>query len=137
MVHFPLAILGGRYHELYNIVHGPLSVGHTWQLIPWTSTSNTRSASINKLNPTQLLTSQFFLVMIMIMIMIVLYNTISSVYIYSNNNNHNLEVNVYCIEGLPATCAGSQQLVLAAKKLISYRAELQNKNNLIIKLKNY
>ena len=36
---------------------------------------------------------------------------------YNNNNDHNSEVNVYCIE----VC---QQLVLAAKKLISYRAEL-------------
>ena len=50
MVHFPLAILSGRYHGLYNTVHGPLSVGHTWRSIPWTSTSNTRSASTNKLS---------------------------------------------------------------------------------------
>ena len=27
---------------------------------------------------------------------------------YNNNNDHNSEVNVYCIEDLPATCAGSQ-----------------------------
>ena len=35
MVHFPLAMLGCRHHGLY-IVHGPLSVGHTWSSIPWT-----------------------------------------------------------------------------------------------------
>ena len=29
---------------------------------------------------------------------------------YNNNNDHNSEVNVYCIEGLPATCAGSQEI---------------------------
>ena len=29
---------------------------------------------------------------------------------YNNNNDHNSEVNVYCIEGLPATCAGSQEV---------------------------
>ena len=52
---------------------------------------------------------------------------------YNNNNDHNSEVNVYCIEGLPATCAGWQP----TEKLISYRAELQNKNKLIIKSKNY
>ena len=29
---------------------------------------------------------------------------------YNNNNDHNSEVNVYFIEGLPATCAGSQEV---------------------------
>ena len=50
---------------------------------------------------------------------------------YNNNNDHNLEVNVYCIEGLPATCAGSQEVNYC------YSTELQNKNKVIIKLKNY
>ena len=29
---------------------------------------------------------------------------------YNNDNDHNLEVNAYYIEGLPATCAGSQEV---------------------------
>ena len=41
--------------------------------------------------------------------MIMLYNTIASSYIAIIMIS-NTKVSVYCIEGLPATCAGSQEV---------------------------